>query len=364
MSILSWSRGLAACVCVVVGTIAEGSDPTLQAVLAARDVVRSGKFTCSATGTSSGQAYALDWEVVFDRERNRRFCVVVRNGGASKYLCEGYFGRNTVAYFDGAQRDGMRSALSVYDQTPDMTGLTFIPDLRSFGITPAASMLANYTGPEFYWGGPGPVQSQPLSKDGVSCTRLEWRIAEGSADVVAVVTNDDARRVLEMEVRMATPSSREAIVTAWKADSSSGLAYPAAVNFVRELNGKVELVETCIVSNVRLNVTVPEGDLSLRRIPGLERGTTVNWASSHQPPGARGRMVWDGTEISSRAVSGRGDRYPGTAVSSRWWREASWKFWLAAVNGVVLLALLGVLARKMILARRGQRDLRGRRDRR
>jgi hypothetical protein len=63
-------------------------------------------------------------------------------------------------------------------------------------------------------------------------------------------------------------------------------------------------------------------------------------------------MVWDGIEISSRAVRGRGDRYPGTAASRRWWKEASWGFWLAAVNGVILLALLGVLARKMILARR------------
>jgi hypothetical protein len=336
----------------------------LQAVLAARDVARSGKFTCSATGTSSGQSYALDWEVVFDRECNRRFCVVGRNGGASKYLCEGCFGRNTVAYFDGAQRDGMRSALSVYDQTPEMTGLTFIPDLRSIGITPAASMLANYTSPDVYWGSSGPVQSQPLSKDGVSCTRLEWRIAEGSADVSAVVTNDDARRVLEMEVRTASPSFREAIVTTWKADSSSGLAYPAAVNFVRELNGKVDMVETCIVSNVRLNFPVPEGDLSLRRIPGLERGTTVNWASSHQPPGARGRMVWDGAEIASRAVRGRGDRYPGTAASRSWWKEASWKFWLAAVNGVILLALLGVLARKAVMARSSERESRGCRDRR
>ena len=355
MSIPSWRGSLAACVCVVIGTIAEGSDPTLQAVLAARDVVRSGKFTCSATGTSSGQSYALDWEVVFDRERNRRFCVVGRNGGASKYLCEGCLGRNTVAYFDGAQHEGMRSALSVYDQTPDMTGLTFIPDLRTIGITPAASMLANYSGPDVYWGSPGPVQSQPLSRDGVSCTRLEWRMAEGSADVSAVVTNDDARQVLEMEVRTATPIARDAIVTAWKTDSSSGLAYPAAVNFVRELNGKVDMVETCIVSNVRLNFTVPEGDLSLRRIPGLERGTTVNWASSHQSPGPPGRMVWDGTEISSRAVSGRGDRYPGTAAGRSWWKDASWKFWLAAVNGVVLLALLGVLARKAVLARRSER---------
>jgi hypothetical protein len=355
MSIPSWRGSLASCVCVVGGTIAEGSDPTLQAVLAARDVVRSGKFTCSATGTSSGQSYALDWEVVFDRERNRRFCVVGRNGGASKYLCEGCLGRNTVAYFDGAQHEGMRSALSVYDQTPDMTGLTFIPDLRTIGITPAASMLANYTSPDVYWGSPGPVQSQPLSRDGVSCTRLEWRIAEGSADVSAVVTNDDARQVLEMEVRTANPIAREAIVTAWKTDSSSGLAYPAAVNFVRELNGKVDMVETCIVSNVRLNFTVPEGDVSLRRIPGLELGTTVNWASSHQSPGPPGRMVWDGTEISSRAVSGRGDRYLGTAASRSWWKETSWKFWLAAVNGMILLALLGVLARKAVLARRSER---------
>jgi hypothetical protein len=56
MSVRSWRGSLVAFMCFVGGTIAEGSDPTLQAVLAARDAARSGKFTCSATGTSSGQS--------------------------------------------------------------------------------------------------------------------------------------------------------------------------------------------------------------------------------------------------------------------------------------------------------------------
>jgi hypothetical protein len=42
----------------------------------------------------------------------------------------------------------------------------------------------------------------------------------------------------------------------------------------------------------------------------------------------------------------------------------SWKSLLALVNGLILLALLGVFARKTVLARRSERELRGRRDRR
>jgi len=49
---------------------------------------------------------------------------------------------------------------------------------------------------------------------------------------------------------------------------------------------------------------------------------------------------------------------------AEWIGALSWKHWLAAINGLILLALLGVLTRKAVLAKRSERELRGRRDRR
>ena len=54
----------------------------------------------------------------------------------------------------------------------------------------------------------------------------------------------------------------------------------------------------------------------------------------------------------------------GRASLFRGLASLSWKTWLAIVNGLILIALLGVFARRMVLARLTQRESRGRRDRR
>ena len=68
-----------------------------------------------------------------------------------------------------------------------------------------------------------------------------------------------------------------------------------------------------------------------------------------------------GVFLVSRATA---DDDVGRARLVKWMSALSWKHWLAAVNGLILLALLGVLARRMFLARLTQRESRGRRDRR
>jgi hypothetical protein len=82
-------------------------------------------------------------------------------------------------------------------------------------------------------------------------------------------------------------------------------------------------------------LSLAQGSLDLASMPGL------HLVSSVAAEGAKGR-----------------------SLLGEWISALSWKHWLAAANSLILLALLGVLARKMILARRRQRDLRGRRDRR
>jgi hypothetical protein len=53
-----------------------------------------------------------------------------------------------------------------------------------------------------------------------------------------------------------------------------------------------------------------------------------------------------------------------TAYPFRGLASLSWKSWLAIVNGVILIAFLGVLARRMVVSRQSERGSRGRRDRR
>ncbi|MGI9177049.1 MAG: hypothetical protein ACR2IT_04245, partial [Pirellulales bacterium] len=53
-----------------------------------------------------------------------------------------------------------------------------------------------------------------------------------------------------------------------------------------------------------------------------------------------------------------------TAFPFRGLASLSWRNWLAIVNGVTLIAFLGVLARRMVVSRQSERGARGRRDRR
>jgi hypothetical protein len=70
-------------------------------------------------------------------------------------------------------------------------------------------------------------------------------------------------------------------------------------------------------------------------------------------------------EDGSVDLSSPGLRRMKVLAGRRWAMPSfSWKSWLAVVNGLVLLALLGVFGRKAVLARRSEQALRGRRDRR
>jgi hypothetical protein len=70
-------------------------------------------------------------------------------------------------------------------------------------------------------------------------------------------------------------------------------------------------------------------------------------------------------EDGSVDLSSPGLRRMKVSSGRRWAMPSfSWKSWLAVVNGLILLALLGVFARKAVLARRSERALRGRSGRR
>lgn len=70
-------------------------------------------------------------------------------------------------------------------------------------------------------------------------------------------------------------------------------------------------------------------------------------------------------EDGSVDLSSPGLRRMKVSSGRRWAMPSlSWKSWLAVVNGLILLALLGVFGRKAVLARHSERELRGRRNRR
>ena len=111
--------------------------------------------------------------------------------------------------------------------------------------------------------------------------------------------------------------------------------------FMVQLPSKASVLDARTSTQVRYKVTEPitlslaKGGLDLASMPGVF--------------------------LVSRATA---DDDVGRARLVKWMSALSWKHWLAAVNGLILLALLGVLARRMFLARLTQRESRGRRDRR
>lgn len=111
--------------------------------------------------------------------------------------------------------------------------------------------------------------------------------------------------------------------------------------FMVQLPSKASVLDARTSTQVRYKVTEPitlslaKGGLDLASMPGVF--------------------------LVSRATA---DDDVGRARLVKWMSALSWTHWLAAVNGLILLALLGVLARRMFLARLTQRESRGRRDRR
>ena len=111
--------------------------------------------------------------------------------------------------------------------------------------------------------------------------------------------------------------------------------------FMVQLPSKASVLDARTSTQVRYKVTEPitlslaKGGLDLASMPGVFLVSSVT---------------------AEKAV--------GRSRVAEWIGALSWKHWLAAVNGLILLALLGVLTRKAVLAKRSERESRGRRDRR
>jgi hypothetical protein len=155
--------------------------------------------------------------------------------------------------------------------------------------------------------------------------------------------------------------------------ATSDLWYPAKheESSFDEQTGELA-VSTVFETNMktlRLNEAIAEEEFAVR----VPRGVTV----ADERGGGVGtqRMAADVVSLQFKAGQLDLDGLPGLSRqqeqdSSVWsnvaalLRRLSWRFWLTAINCLILFALLGVLARKAVLARRSERESRGRRDRR
>lgn len=123
------------------------------------------------------------------------------------------------------------------------------------------------------------------------------------------------------------------------------------------------------MKTIMLNEAIPEEEFTVR----VPRGATV--ADERGGGSGTQMMVADAVSLQFKAGQLDLDGLPGLVrqqeQDSNVWsdvaallRRLSWKSWLTAINGLILIALLSVLARKAVLAHRSERESRGRRDRR
>lgn len=111
--------------------------------------------------------------------------------------------------------------------------------------------------------------------------------------------------------------------------------------FMVQIPSKASVLDVRTSTQVRYKVTEPitlslaKGGLDLASMPGV---FLVSRVTAEKDVG-RSRVV-------------------------EWIGSLTWKHWLAAFNGLILLALLGVLTRKIVLARQSERASRGPRGRR
>jgi len=123
------------------------------------------------------------------------------------------------------------------------------------------------------------------------------------------------------------------------------------------------------MKTLRLNEAIPEEEFTVR----VPQGVTV--ADKRGGGLVTHMVVADAASLQFKAGRLDLDGLPGLVrqqeQNSNVWSNVAalfhrlpWISWLAAINGLILLALLGVLTRKAVLAKRSERESRGRRDRR
>ena len=162
----------------------------------------------------------------------------------------------------------------------------------------------------------------------------------------------------------------EWVSTGYFLHERSGVWFPTSqCHLIYLPGGKVGEKVDCRVEprTLSVNEQIPGSELSLT-VPA--RTKIIDSRSGESAGYLTDRAVtlsfWDnGMSIEGAAFSRLSPAVPVVrAFPFRELVSLSWKTWLAIVNGLILLALLGVLARRMVLARQTQRELRGRRDRR
>jgi len=336
-------------VLVVSCAYAHGEDigEVLREIHTSRQRLTTGSFKCIIDGITNGSAYRWEWNVKFDNTANIAYAEVSR-GGPTKYLCLGCMKLNTVASFDEGADNGLTSALSVYDSGgEDAPLLTYIPRLRWIGLIPSTVMGAMYWHPDSVWLDVTPVGIKDEIVDSRRCLIIEWRNRQG-VDFRAVVTDDKWRDVLSIQYEVPSPALSEAISTVWEHDEANDVSLPQEVSYMRREGGRHTDSETARISATQVNSVMSSDEFSLEQIRGLAPGTSVNWASSVEPPGERDVLIWDGKKIVERVGS------PTKRQLGRMPRDGNneLSLWIIGFNLCAVAIIVGLLAIRWVRRRR------------
>ena len=271
--------------------------------------------------------YAEAWEVwrqgqklkavpVLEEFQGTRFIWKSRTGSIAT-LCKGCYSPETLVHFGLKYQDrsaDTKSGISVYDESMGESHFA-MPDPRYIGLLPMDLMNT----PRFFSFKPYDWEEEEIKIERREGTADQWILKTGRVTFIGyefiVRWKGGAIEPLAIH-RTYVDQGREhseKLDVEYKRDGDALL--PVRTIYSNSVDGRLLAEETCVTTTLAYGQTIDDDVFTLKEM-GLPAGRSVNWGSTVAPPGAAGKLIFNGISIVEDISQNLGLKLPAP-VNSR-----------------------------------------------